>query len=42
VALQISLLVTSCHSLGLIIFINIHYIMADLMKQHQPSSSGIE
>jgi hypothetical protein len=38
---QISLLVTSCHSIGLIIFMNVLHTIAYLVRQHQPSSSGI-
>jgi hypothetical protein len=36
-----SLLITCCHSIGLIIFTNIIHAMAYLVRQHQPSSSGI-
>jgi hypothetical protein len=38
---QISLLVTSCHSIGLIIFVNILHTMAYLVSQHQLTSSDI-
>jgi hypothetical protein len=37
--LHISLLVTSCHSISLIIFMNILHTMAYLVTRHQPSSS---
>jgi hypothetical protein len=37
-----SCLVTSCHSIGLIISMNIFQIMPYLVTQYQPSSSGIQ
>jgi hypothetical protein len=38
---QISLLVTSRYSISRIIFMNILHAMADLVRKHQRSSSGI-
>jgi hypothetical protein len=40
-ALQISPLVTSCHAIGLIIFMNILHTMTYPVRQHYSSSSGI-